>query len=215
MPPKLNMIPVREYTLDGVTFRFVPYLTPAIERESKEAALSRQPERIVDTMTRNAWFAITEIENDGEVFTRHDISLDPTESLNWGEANVPYRVFVEISHHIDMGDYPLAHNSKMDENGDPEMTVWNFLGMTLLLSGESIGPSTTPSPEPSCGAGAPLVRATICERMKWTHQEYDCQPIDFLLDLSYLFRTQNIIRGIENSELEHFLSTLRNQGEQQ
>lgn len=145
--PKFNLTPTREYTLDGVTFRYVPYLTPAIERISRGIMVKRGSEKVNELITRYGWFAIVEMEYEGETTTRDDISLDPMESLVWAEENIPYRVFVEICRTLDIGDYPLGRSSKMDENGVPEMTVLNFLGMTLPLFRELTGLSTIPSQE--------------------------------------------------------------------
>ena len=145
--PKFNLTPIREYTLDCVTFRYVPYLTPAMERRSRSTVIKRPEERITELISRYAWFSITEMEYEGEITTPDDISLDPLESLLWAEDNIPYRVFVEISRTLDMSDYPLERTSKMDENGVPELTVLNFLERTLPLFKELTGDSTTPSPE--------------------------------------------------------------------
>ena len=156
--PQFNLLPTRQYELDGVTFHFVPYLTPAMERKSRAALMERESEKVTEIVTRYAWFSIVRIEYNGETTTPDDISLDPAESLCWAEENIPYRVFVEISRALDIGDYPLGRSSKMDENGVPEMTVLNFLAMTLPLFKESIGPSTPPSPEsslPTSGSSEP------------------------------------------------------------
>lgn len=47
--------------------------------------------------------------------------------------------------------------------------------------------------------------------MKWTAQEYDDQPSEFLSDLLYYYRTQGIIKSIESSEIQELINQLRNQ----
>ena len=145
--PKFNLLPSREYTLDGVIFRYTPYTTPAMERKSRTVLAGREGERIDELITRCSWFAITEMEYEGEITTPDEISLDPGEALEWASNNIPYRVFMEISRTLDMGDYPLGQSTKMDENGVPQMTVWNFLVTTLPLYKELTGSSMMPSLE--------------------------------------------------------------------
>ena len=45
--------------------------------------------------------------------------------------------------------------------------------------------------------------------MNWTAQQFDDQPSDFINDLLYYYRSQNIISQIENAEFENLLSILR------
>lgn len=45
--------------------------------------------------------------------------------------------------------------------------------------------------------------------MKFTHQEFDEQPLSFLSDLLYLWRTQNIIQAMEDTELQHLMRLLQ------
>ena len=78
-----------------------------MERRSKAVQVSRPEEKVHETIVRQAWFAITEIEYNGEVTQPDEISINPVEQLVWAEENLPYRVFVEICGKMDVGDYPF------------------------------------------------------------------------------------------------------------
>ena len=132
-----DLIPVREYILDGFTFRYHPYMTSTTQDMVHE--LYGDEGLIKDRWAAQVWASLIEIESpDGETINPPSMNV----TLEWIKSQLPARVISELINRIDDGEIPLGENSRMDEFGVPMMTIWKSWDLTRPLFEELTGDST-------------------------------------------------------------------------